>query len=320
MSSCITMIIKNAGPVIQDVLKSWQGVTNGFCILDTGSTDNTIQLIKDLNIKKLKLFEHEFEGFSNSRNRCIRLAEKHFKTDFYIMIDDSYALVDCKDTPISEQLRLCKQYGHKLIAYNVKRENTTHPRKMIFTKGYRYKGDIHEDIPEQNSCMITGAYVEDLVNDYHLKRTKERMKKDIEILKKNADDPRNVYFLGVSNTVMGRLDEAVYWFKKRIEFNYDEGTTQSYLYLIELYRTMQNYNKCFSYCTEFIKKYPNDARMPEFLLLMYYLTKDKTYVKTAYDSVKLANFKVPSCTYTVNEKIYNTIIPDEYKKSIDSEV
>lgn len=316
MFVCLTMIIKNSGPIIQEVLKSWEHAVNGFCILDTGSTDDTIQLIKDLKLKNLKLFEHEFEGFSKSRNRCIKLAEKNFKADFYIMIDDSYALVDSEESPLVQQLQLSKAYGHKLLAYDVKRSDTLHPRKMIFTKGHRYVGDIHEDIPQQNDILIVGAYVKDLVPESHLKRTKERMLRDVEILKKDPQNPRNVYFMGVSYFVAGQFDNATYWFKKRLEFPYDECTTQVYLYLIELYRESKNYKKCLNYCIDFIKKYPNDPRFPEFLLLLYYLTQDKNAIKGAYDIVKENNFKAPRCTYTINTRIYEEIIKNEYDKSI----
>lgn len=329
---CLTLIVKNSGPIIYDALNSWKNVVNYYCILDTGSNDDTIEYINkfknSLKFKNtFKLFKSDFKGFSKSRNECIKLAENHFKnTKYFIMIDDSYVLVDNKDHSLLEQLNIANSLNHKLIAYNVKNNNVVHPRKMIFTKGHRFHGDIHEDIPEINDCLIHYVYIQDVKNDYHIKRTHDRMFKDICILKKDTKKLRNIYYIGVSYFILKQYDSSIHWFKNSI--NYDEKSNdyddecicQSYFYLIETYRCMENYDKCFKYSKNlliFINNKNNQIlknRLPEIYLIFYYLTGSNIYINHAYNIIKNNNFKIPHSKYSINYDIYLNIIPDEYKK------
>ena len=45
---CLTMIVKNEAAVIERCLTSARGIFNTFCIHDTGSSDNTVEIIKKL--------------------------------------------------------------------------------------------------------------------------------------------------------------------------------------------------------------------------------------------------------------------------------
>jgi glycosyltransferase involved in cell wall biosynthesis len=49
---CLNMIVKNESRIISRLLESVAGVIDTYCICDTGSTDNTIDIIKTFFDKK----------------------------------------------------------------------------------------------------------------------------------------------------------------------------------------------------------------------------------------------------------------------------
>jgi len=67
----LAMIVKNAGDVFEDVLKQNYHLIDRWTILDTGSTDNTIDIINRVLVgkKKGELYEEPFINFRDSRNR-----------------------------------------------------------------------------------------------------------------------------------------------------------------------------------------------------------------------------------------------------------
>ena len=70
----LVMIVKNSGEVLRECLKENKKWIDYWTILDTGSTDNTPEIIKE-ELKDVpgKLHFGEFIDFSNARNKSIEL-------------------------------------------------------------------------------------------------------------------------------------------------------------------------------------------------------------------------------------------------------
>ena len=67
----LNMIVKNESNIIERLLKSVYKLIDGYCICDTGSTDNTIDIITDFfNKKEIKgyVLKHKFKNFGYNRN------------------------------------------------------------------------------------------------------------------------------------------------------------------------------------------------------------------------------------------------------------
>lgn len=95
----ICFMVKNAGPKFRKYLELNLPYIDRWTILDTGSTDSTVEIIKDvLSCKEGKLYEEPFTNFRDSRNRCLDLAYEdgiYFGGNqgvYTIMLDDSYYL------------------------------------------------------------------------------------------------------------------------------------------------------------------------------------------------------------------------------------
>jgi len=83
-------MVKNGGDTFKQVLEENLEFVDKWTILDTGSTDSTIDIIKEVlvNKKKGQLFCEPFINFRDSRNRLLELAGNSCK--YTLMLDDTY--------------------------------------------------------------------------------------------------------------------------------------------------------------------------------------------------------------------------------------
>ena len=73
MRVILNMIVKNESANMPSNLKSVKDLIDAVCILDTGSSDNTIQVIETWcthNNKPCKVYEEDFLDFGRSRTRA----------------------------------------------------------------------------------------------------------------------------------------------------------------------------------------------------------------------------------------------------------
>ena len=87
----LVIMVKNAGENFRNILTQNIDLFDRYTILDTGSTDNTIDIIKDVyKDKKGTLVQEPFINFRESRNRSLELAGH--KCKFNIILDDTYII------------------------------------------------------------------------------------------------------------------------------------------------------------------------------------------------------------------------------------
>lgn len=93
VSICLNMIVKNESLVIQRILNSVIDLIDYYVIVDTGSTDNTIECIKeffkDKNIKG-EIHEEKFIDFGYNRTHAVKLAKD--KCDYILFMDADHIL------------------------------------------------------------------------------------------------------------------------------------------------------------------------------------------------------------------------------------
>ena len=74
---CLNMIVKNESKIITRLFDSVVTIIDSYCICDTGSTDDTVQIIRDYfskkNIPGLIIFE-PFKHFCHNRNFALHSA------------------------------------------------------------------------------------------------------------------------------------------------------------------------------------------------------------------------------------------------------
>lgn len=289
-----TMIVKNAGNILEEVLKRNYDNIDQWTILDTGSTDNTTEIIKKILVGKKKgtLYYEPFKDFKQSRNLCLDFANRTNYCDFCIMLDDTYVL----DGNIREFLEIAKkdQFADSFSLY-IQSDDTQYVSNRItkLNRNLRYIYKIHEVIQQKNNTNvvvpINRAKIIDLRSDYMEKRTMDRKEFDLKLLfqeyEENPNDPRTLYYIGQTYNLLEKYELAYEYYLKRANHPV-EGFLQEKIDSIFEAGRMANFklNKPWDECLKLYEwAYSLDTSRPDslyFIGIHHYLENN---FKIAYD-------------------------------------
>lgn len=259
----LLIMVKNAGETFPNVLNKNKKFTDRCCILDTGSTDNTIQNIEThLADVKYELYREPFINFRDSRNRCLQLAGQ--KCFFNIMLDDTYVLEGEGLRPFLYMAR-GDDYFDSFSLY-IKDVDITYSSNRI-TKSYKelkYVHLLHEVIENNVNGAIPQdvAVIYDRVNPYMTARTKTRKEYDLQMLfqdlEENPTEPRTLYYIAETYLVLQDYPKALEYYRKRsdVRSGYNEevqdslykvGVLSEQFLGVEWEKCHQMYLDCFNY-------------------------------------------------------------------------
>ena len=319
----LCIMVKNAGPQFEEMLQKNIQKVDRWTILDTGSSDDTIDTIKRTLVGKKRgdLYEEPFINFRDSRNRLLDLAGKSCK--FIIMLDDTYVI----DGDIRQFLNDVRgdQVGNSFTTF-IKSDDTIYGSNRIIKSAsdLRYIHTIHEVITDKNNINI--VIPKEIVSltdgrfDYMEERTNERKQLDLKLLfeevRINPHDPRAYYYLAQTYNCLNDHESSLKYFLKRIEYP-NSGFHQEYVdALFEAARTMNfKLNKPWSECEEMYNQcYMADPSRPEalyFIGIHYYLEGGMHNIKIAYEKFKKAfeiGFPI-HCQYSLKPTLSYHFLP-----------
>ncbi len=295
----LCMIVKNAGDTFENVLTQNLPFIDRWTIIDTGSTDNTINIINKVLVpnKKGQLYQEPFINFRDSRNNCLDLASTSCK--FNIMLDDTYILQgnlrNFLETTRSDQF---SDSFSLYIQSNDSQYVSNRIIKSITNLRYIYK--LHEVItPHNNKNVIIPleqASIFDLRTEYMETRTMDRKEYDLKILHEmlleNPEDPRALYYLGQTYNLLNNFEIALKYFVERINHP-NHGFHQERIdACFEASRIMNfKLNYPWKECEQmYLKTYEMDNERPDslyFIGIHYYTERDYDkayqYMKKAYE-------------------------------------
>ncbi|RMF08462.1 MAG: glycosyltransferase [Candidatus Neomarinimicrobiota bacterium] len=223
LSACL--IVKNEAAVLADCLRSIQSVVDEIIVLDTGSTDGTIDIARQWNAKV-----HHFSWsnhFAQARNASIQPATG----DWILWLDaderlpeESYpALRECLvpvkiPTAVRVQIRSLKQDGRNYTLSDAHRLFSNH-------FGIQFSGRIHEQIApsiralqgvEKSSRIV----LEHLGYSYTGEKAEAKRKRNENLLKRMAkeqpDSPYAQFTLGQHFALYRQYRKAVRCFQKAL--------------------------------------------------------------------------------------------------------
>jgi len=316
----LCVMVKNGGSQFENFLIKNLELIDEWTILDTGSTDNTIQIIKNILVGKKRgnLYQEPFINFKDSRNRLLDLAGD--KCKFILMLDDTYIV----EGNLRDFLIFVRgdQYSSSFTLFINSYDTQYCSNRIIKTKSkLRYIYKIHEIISDKNNIMVTIpyniSYITDLNFDYMEKRTKDRNEIDLKLLfeelEENPENPRTYFYLGQTYYQMYKYQESFDYYIKRSKI-YNTGFIQERLSSLLRAAKIANFklNKPWNECEElYLKSYQIDNTRPEslyFIGVHYYLIND---FKKAFNYLKIA-FKLgipEDSQFDLVPIIYNHYIP-----------
>jgi len=240
---CLNMIVKNESKIIKRLLESVLPIIDTYCICDTGSTDNTIEIIKDFfldnNIEGKIVFE-PFKNFSHNRN--FALNECTGMSDYILFLDADMVL----DIKKFEKETLWEYDSFTLLQGS--EEFYFQNMRIVKNNGlYNYVGVTHEYINTPPNNRNFGVPKEHLfikdIGDGGSKSNK--FDRDIELLTKGIEqEPKNDryhFYLANSYYDSGRYTKAIEYYKKRIELGgWNQEIWYSYYRIGHCYKNMNN--------------------------------------------------------------------------------
>ena len=238
---CLNMIVKNESKVIARCLESVKPLIDYWVISDTGSTDNTKELILE-TMKGIpgELHEHPWKDFGHNRNNALKLAKG--KADFILFIDADETLVFEENFSFPY---LDKDFYFFSVLNEIEGQLLSEYKRILLIDNsldWEWEGVLHEVVtcPEAKNCEL----LEGVTN---ISRTREGFRasdpdkylKDALVLEKALkDDPGNtryVLHLGLSYIHARKYDLALKAFQRRIDMTPGvQGSAEIYLSLYEI--------------------------------------------------------------------------------------
>ncbi len=283
----LTMIVKNAGDSFEDVLTQNLPMIDSWTILDTGSTDNTKDIIKKVLVGKKpgNLYEEPFINFRESRNRCLELAPNHCK--YKIMLDDTYILRG----ELREFLETVRgdQFADSFSIIIHSNDSQYYSNRVLLSdRNLKYIYKIHEVIQNENNLNVViphnKAHIFDVRSDYMEDRTNNRKDYDLkllfEMIEEEPDNPRHLYYVAQTYSCLGNSEKKAEYFLKRIEHPKEGFLQEKIDACFELARTLQfelkkPWNECEKY---YNMAYQLDKTRPEsiyFIGTYYFMNGNK---------------------------------------------
>lgn len=322
----LVMIVKNSGEVLRDCLSSIKPYIDKWTILDTGSVDNTIDIIKEeLDGIQGNLYKEEFVDFSTTRNRSLELSSRSCK--YTIILDDSYQLHGGdklrefleKNNNSSYSIRIGNLIGKKLCSYYYSL------RIIKSDETLRYRGKVHEYIYDENVKYLTDdIFINDIQDNEHAVRSRNRFKRDIKFLledhKENPNDPRTLMYLGKTYALLKEFEKGLFYYEKmkKLQHINDEYKFTAYYEssCLDFGEVSQDNDKFRRELLAIQKMFPMRAE-PYYKLCVFLYesanTNTKNYESIAKITDKLINMKKPELYLTIlDTAIYDYYIPYMY--------
>ncbi len=218
----LCMIVKDGEKYIEQCLESVSSVVAEMIIVDTGSTDSTLEKIQRF---KPKISKHEWNNnFSEARNVALQQASSD-----YILLLDADEVLYAEDLPMLTQLlENTKADCMSIRIHNLTDETNEslyniHEGLRIFKRGtYHYEGAIHEqpvfNFPDRKPVL---AYTQIRIKHYGYiksnsgeKKFQRNMALLNEELAKNPDEPFHLFNMGNQYMSIGDYTTALDYFEK----------------------------------------------------------------------------------------------------------
>jgi hypothetical protein len=204
------MIVRNEAAIIRRCLDSVTSYIQWWCILDSGSSDGTCDIIRQWAAETGipgELHHDNFIDFSTARNRALdRCRASPLPWDYVLMMDADLVLATANNNWPAHLS--AESYG---LAH-VPRSGQVWWRTMLLSRRStaRYVGRTHETLDQRAEMPLFDVWLPDF-SDGHSRAVK--FDRDLELLVLDLTDdirnPRSWHYLGLTLAMIGRPHDAI---------------------------------------------------------------------------------------------------------------
>ena len=316
---CLNMIVKNESHIIENTLEKLCNKIkfDYWVICDTGSTDNTPEIITDFFSKKDIKGELHYDAWENfAHNRTLALKRAYKKTDLLLVFDADDEIVG--DIKIPTDV-LFDEYSLKFGSSS----GTSYTRVLMINnhKIFEYLSVIHEFISckegPTKGLLIEGDYY--VVSGRKGSRSFDQDKylKDALVLEKayaeaiTQKDPlfnRYAFYCANSYKDCGKFEDAIKWYKITLNHEHQWGQEKyiSCLYIYECFEKLKQPETGFFYL---VKAFAYDNERVECLypLLVHYCCENMHKVAYNYYLNIKDFFENKYLNTNISAKLFSTL-------------
>lgn len=231
MNLSVCIITKNEAEKLEKCLKSLKNYDVEIVVVDTGSTDNTKEIIKTY-ADKTGSFEW-CNDFSKARNYSISLA----LYDWILVLDTDEWIEEMNPDEVAKILENAPKTAGRIERINQYKINGNtefgHERicRLFHKQYYEYRGRIHEQVtrkdksPEQYADVPIriGHSGYDGTEEERIEKAARNIKLLLMDLEEYGDEPYTLYQLGKSYYMQKDYEKACMYFERGLGFDLEPG-------------------------------------------------------------------------------------------------
>jgi glycosyltransferase involved in cell wall biosynthesis len=282
ISLSAAMIVKNEERCIKRCLDSIVNAVDEIIVLDTGSTDRTMDIVQ--SYPKVKLYQYEWkDDFGDARNESL----KYVTSDWAICVDaDEWLFEDdlhnirkvasIYNISVPALLRIGRYHS---IQSNI-RIDYNEERILPMNRGIRFWGKVHPQVGGPRS-MYEGEYVRPNVlvrfhhDGYEPKVFEANGKSELRLraleamLQAEPQNPSWLFFLGRELCAVGETDHALEFLERAEAFAGEQkgfgGILHIEMLMANIYMIKADLDLTRRYCQKVLKRVPD---FPDALYLL----------------------------------------------------
>jgi glycosyltransferase involved in cell wall biosynthesis len=296
----LCMIVKNESKIIERCVRSALPIIDAISICDTGSTDNTIEILENIlkdgiDGEKIsgKVYQHTWKNFGHNRSLSYHAALDTANNLGYDL-NDTYALLLDADMKLVIESKFEKNdlnANSYLMIQKTPALSYHNTRFIRLDKSWKCVGVTHEYWAMEGATAmgnkIEHIFIDD-VNDGGAKA--DKFERDIKLLTQGLiDEPENaryMFYLANSYHDVGNFDMAIEWYTNRIKAGgWPEEVFYSIYKIGFCHRNKGDIEKALSW---FLKSFEFRPQRIEGLFEAIHIYRNLQHYNTAYTLCKRA--------------------------------
>lgn len=277
---CVYAIAKNEAKFVNRWVQSIKDADMIF-VLDTGSTDNTVQLLKEngvnVTVKEIKPWR-----FDVARNESLKLVPED--ADICICLDLDEVMLPGWRKVLEEKWQ--KDTNRIFYNYNWNLDENDNPKVSFYIEkiharhNYKWTHPVHEILTYLGDGAENKLVIEDICVNHYPDNTKSRgsylplLEMSVD---EDPDDDRNMHYLGREYMYYGRFEDCIRTLKKHLgmkKATWKDERCASMRFIGRSYKNLEKFDDAITWYEKAIEEAPylRDSYV-ELALLYYQLEK-----------------------------------------------
>lgn len=297
VSLCLCMIVKDEEAFLKKCIESVREIVDEIVVADTGSTDNTVQLARELGAD---VYPYAWEeSFALARNFAISKA----KSDWLLLLDADEALERADHEALLSFIRTTTLDGAHLRVrnytggYSPDQYSLHNALRLLRNNGqYYFHGAVHEQITSKQADTISAQFTTLEVTVHHfgylddVVKRKEKRKRNLPLLEKqledNPDEPFTLFNMGNEYLSLKDYQKAISYYEVSLGKLSDRHIAfgpHLYLRMVNCYAALGRHEKALQTIREGLAVYP---RCTDLVFLRADIEKNLKRFTLAIDSLE----------------------------------